>query len=489
MNRKIGPGDFDDQDLNSLLGHARNLEGKKLSDIAAQIGRADLTRLEGKGAAGQLLQCWFGLDANDNRDEPDLSVRDGAGATVQVEIKVVPLTARKRAGVRVKERCKVTNIDYFQLLTESWEASRAKHKLNAILFIFYDYAGKQDWQSSTVRKVLLWKLASSTSREIIRSDWQRTWRAVDGGLAHLISERHGAILGTSTAGAGRDARLVKQPKSDISAPKRAFSLKPAFLQTTFEAECERRTFESIETITGRKISASFQEDIITQLRSFAGLSLGELAAKTGIKLGASKNAVSNLLRASFGAGTGKSPLREVEELGINVKTVPVRDSNGNPWEAMSFPRTYLGELVEEEWENSEFLARLECLLILPVLSPERATPRLERRLAPPFFWQPTPDEWAGIEREWRNFQREIAEGHANVRFVEKHGRTQRVTKLTPGSKTEFIHMRPHSRDKEDFDETLPGTKAPVIGFWLNQSFVQRILRAELGGLGVHFPKI
>lgn len=477
-----------DQDLKSFLGHARNLEGRSLAEIAKQMGREELLSLPGKGAAGQLLQPWFGIRHDDNRDEPDIVLMDPEHGQIEIEIKAVPLAAKKRAGYRVKERCKVTSIDYQKLLAETWDDSRAKHKLNAVLFIYYDYAGKDRWQSSTVKKTVLWYLAKSSSKSVVQADWMRTWTAVYDGKAHLISEGDAAILGASTAGAGGKDKEVVQPNNpDAPARRRAFSLKPAFLKTTFEAECNPEKFESIVTLTGRTIPANFQDEVLKNLRPFAGLKLSEVAEKLGFELGAGKSAAATLLRRCFGATGTKHRLREIEELGIKIKTVPVRESDGWPYEAMSFPRVVLGELIEEEWVESELLAQLECLLILPILAPDRDTPKAERRLAPPFFWQPSVQEWEGIESEWSLFQTEVKKGKADATIAHDGGKTVRTTGLTPGRKTEFIHMRPHSRNGSDFDRSLIGTNAPVLCFWINQSFMQRVLRRELGKLGVHFP--
>lgn len=479
MERKVGAFEFDDQDLNSILRHARILEGRTLAKIAEEAGSGNLTELKGKGAAGQLLQGWFAIDPNDNRDEPDLpSVRCEDGS-LDVEIKAVPLKRRKRAGTRVKERCKVTNIDYFDLLSQTWETSRARHKLTGVIFVFYDYAGSATWQQSVVRKIIFWRLETSSNSGIIKADWQRTWNAVEAGRAHLISERDAAILGTSTAGAGRDSRDVQQPKSPELARKRAFSLKPAFLQTTFEAEFRPALYRSIVTITGRNIPPDFQKTVIEGLNPYVGLTLDQLAARTGLTLSTGKNGVARLIRKILGDDLGGGRLREIEELGIRAKTVPVREEDLWPLEAMSFPRCYLGDLVDEEWENSELLSDIECLLVIPVLARNRETPKGDRRIAKPFFWAPDPDEWVGIADEWNRYRTQVMKGLARSRAVKRGNRTVRSTRLLPATQTQYIHMRPHSADGTNFDETLPDTKAPVLCFWINQKFMQRVLRREL----------
>ena len=51
-------------------------------------------------------------------------------------------------------------------------------------------------------------------------------------------------------------------------------------------------------------------------------------------------------------------------------------------------------------------------------------------------------------------------------------------RLTPASETVAIHVRPHARNASDTDDA-PGV-GPLVkkSFWLNQPFVQSILRGE-----------
>lgn len=466
MQQAVGKVTFDDQDFISILAHARKLEGQRLVEVAETMRRINLIELKGKGAAGQLLHTWFGLDQNDSRAEADLpSVKFPDNQICGVEIKAVPLMVKKR-GLGIKERCKVTSIDYEKLLDETWAMSRARHKLLSVVFIFYRYAGSSNWPTSQVEKVLHWTIEATPSRETIRLDWQRTWDYVNEGRAHEISGSHGVILETSTAGVKRN---VSQPRNpSVLARKRAFSLKPAFLQTAYEYSVAPARFESIATLRGKDL----QTEVLRGFKPLVGQTLGVIADSLKISRKQTKQAAALLVRRTLGVLNDKKRLLELESAGIKSKTIPVRESDLRPCEAMSFPAMRLTEFVEEEWEDSEFRAHLDCLLLIPTLVDHCDQELWSRRLGQPFFWSPSEEEEAGIIAEWEMFKQQVSEGKA---AYERVGRA-RVTGLTQYSETKFIHMRPKGRDGTDDDVDPHGNPAPKLCFWLNPSFVQKLLR-------------
>jgi hypothetical protein len=74
------------------------------------------------------------------------------------------------------------------------------------------------------------------------------------------------------------------------------------------------------------------------------------------------------------------------------------------------------------------------------------------------------------------FQSEVREGKAAYR----RENNRRVSNLTPGSKTNYIHLRPKSADGSVDDVDPKGNKTQKLCFWLNQSFVQRLLQERSG---------
>jgi DNA mismatch repair protein MutH len=119
-------------------------------------------------------------------------------------------------------------------------------------------------------------------------------------------------------------------------------------------------------------------------------------------------------------------------------------------------------LIEEEWEDSDLLSRIEHMLFVPVRGLTRSTPLDGCTIGAPVYWEPTADQLATIEREWRTYRDLIRSGRADD--------------LPKESQTTAIHVRPHGRDSTDRDEA-PGTDTQIRkSFWLNKRFVQEILR-------------
>jgi DNA mismatch repair protein MutH len=477
MRVSVGQFTFDNEVVSDVMLHANRMEGKTLRELSSIMSRPDLLKREGKGAAGQLIQRWFGIEPDDTRAEPDLpNVVHDLGEVLGVEIKAVSLRPLKRkGGLAVKERSSVGMIDYSSLLKQQWLGSHARNKLCSVLFVFYEYAGKKQWADSTVRRVLNWRIGGTTE-DIMRVDWQAVWQMVNEGRAHELSESLSKLLSATTKGPGGRGSEVSQPKSNIMARRRAFALKPAFLRTQWGILKNPSAYKSIETLTGKHIDGDLQSTIIGSLSPFVGKPLGVVAKKLGIEISKGKSAASLILRRALGINNDKIHLLELEEAGVNIKTVPVTEKSLMPLESMSFPAMNLQEFAEEDWEDSEFLSHIECLLILPVFAKNKKQPKTERILRQPFFWTPTPDDWEGIEKEWRMFQKAVKEGHAKVRFVTKNGKTKRTNDLPQGAETHFIHTRPHSRNAKDFDVDPLGNKASRLSFWFNSRYIQEVLR-------------
>jgi DNA mismatch repair protein MutH len=137
-----------------------------------------------------------------------------------------------------------------------------------------------------------------------------------------------------------------------------------------------------------------------------------------------------------------------------------------PYEHTSFPAFRYKALLEEEWDDSDLLARVEYMLFIPIQGISKDTPQGACTFGRPAFWRATSEQLDLIRREWELFRIEIRDHKANH--------------LTTAAWTVAIHVRPHARNSKDTDEA-PGL-GPVVkkSFWLNKAFVQEILRAQQG---------
>jgi DNA mismatch repair endonuclease MutH len=234
----------------------------------------------------------------------------------------------------------------------------------------------------------------------------------------------------------------------------------------------RREERSLVETLGLREGDPFESKVLDRLGKYRFRELGEIASQLKVQLGRGKSAAAILVRRAVGILDDESKIREFEQRGIRIKTVPI-SPQGQPWEAMSFPKFTHLEVIHEEWEDTDLLSHLTRLLIVPLIRETRRTPRERQKWGNAFFWSPSARELEGIHAEWEDYVRRIARGEAD--------------RLPGYSATKFIHVRPHARDGSDVEE------APVIGmvrkqsFWLNPGYVARIVQGHGGVAGLASP--
>jgi DNA mismatch repair protein MutH len=155
------------------------------------------------------------------------------------------------------------------------------------------------------------------------------------------------------------------------------------------------------------------------------------------------------------------PRADLADAGVDLRVVQVDDLL-RPYEALSFPAFRYQELIREDWEDSELLSQLDRFMFVPIVGPRGLGAVGSCVIQRPIRWAPTEDELSAMSREWTMFRDEIEAGKAR--------------RLTPASRTRYLHVRPKGRNALDTDP------APHVGpvvkkcFWLNRDFVGRILR-------------
>ena len=451
--------------VQEIIEFSSSLKGKALRDVLPASGALREGAPSDKGAVGQLVERAFGLPRS-SEQRPDFRA---AG----VELKVVPLKRTKRE-VRAKERTNVSMIDYFALPRETWTTAKVRNKLQHVLFVFYFHVDAASPMDAVIEEVVLWSPDESLAPQLER-DWTVVRDKVAAGMAHEISESDGRVLGAATKGAG-GGKLVDQPhNSQARAKPRAWALKPALTSWIYQNErAEKRESEvSLEYLLKVRKGADFEATVLRRLVSYSGRSLASIAGELGISIGRAKSSAALLVRHAIGVTNDRVRIREFEQRGIEIKTVPVSEA-GRPWEAMSFPKFNHMQVIHEEWEHSDLLSRLSRLLIVPLVRPARDTPKEESLWGIPFFWSPNYEQLRGIESEWRDYVSRIARGQSN--------------QLPGYSATRFIHVRPHGRDKTD-TEPAPMLEPQVKkSFWLNPGFMAQVIVANGGLLRIREPR-
>lgn len=433
-----------------ILRMAQGLPGSRLGDLTGGAF-TDLGAVHGKAEVGHAVEAYFGIPKN-SRAEADFP---GAG----IELKAVPLM-RSGSTLRAKERTFVSRIDYMAIVEETWETAKVRDKLE-ILFVFYEHLRDRPKAAFPIRAIDLF-VPDERHDAILRADWERVQMKVRHGLAHLLSESDGRVLTPSTKSATGSDR-TKQPFDDEPAKPRAFALKPAFTSERYRLATSRTPTESLIVNLGMKRVETFEDRVLARFRPYVGRTLREIGQGLRVPASSAKSYAASVVRRIAGARNARSRIAEFEEMGLTLRMTRV-NPDLRPYEALSFPAFRYRELLEETWEDSDLLSRVESMLLVPIHGATKATPPDRCSLGNPVFWRPSPEDLELIRREWELFRIEIRDGRADH--------------LTPASETVAIHVRPHARDSRDTDDA-PGI-GPVVkkSFWLDQPFVQSILRGE-----------
>lgn len=453
MTAEHGPWalDYRTATREEILARAALMTGKTLGELAGAGTASIVSSAHTKSAAGAIVEAWFGIPPN------PIAAADFPGAGI--ELKTVPLSG-SGTGQTVKERTVLAMVDYDTLPTETWETAAVRHKLDQILLVYYEWAAGVDIHDFRVVLVTLW---SPDERQLafMELDWLAVKRKVVNGEAHLISEGDGLILGAATK--GDNATTVRsQPFSPEPAKQRAWALKQSFTRTLYLELRTNVDFETLSETLRVQRAAVFEDAIKQHYQRFVGRTVGEVAAELGVAPGG-KQYAARVVRAALGQRHPEKGVREFAELGIEVKIVRT-NAAGMPYESMSFPAFRYRELIEEEWEDSDLLARLKRLLILPMVGPKGQAATDGCVLREAFFWSPDAEQLAGIRAEWEMYRDLIRDGHA--------------ANLPTGKHTHYIHVRPKAANSQDTDD------APVVGpvvkksFWLGRLGLSQVLMGE-----------
>ena len=452
-----------------LLERAQELKGKNIFHLLNGI-----IQDQGKGAIGNIIEReGFGV-ANNNDAQPDFP-------HLGIELKVLPLKKISNGKFSVKERTKICSINYQEIVKETWSHSHARNKLKKILFIFYEY-NSTDFLKSTILDHFLFELENN-DEPLICSDWMRTQERVKEGYAHELSESENVVLAASRSGAGKleEHKWPKQPNTKFAerARQRAFSLKPSYTRTIWHELRTKRQLDRISEKHPYSDIAGLDTIITRELNAWTGKKLSEFIEIKGTEMSKSKNAAASILRTALGYRKGTGSLREIEQLGLMVKTTPCRKSDLYPFESMSFPYQPLAEIaLEKRFDESDFYTYLQGFIFIPLIREDRndMTPS-KITFGKSFIWRPSKIDLLAIQKEWEKVHQIITDG-VIVERIPWNNRKGYITtnNLLKESESEYIHIRPHGKDSDDIDKSIPGLNISKQCFWLNKKLLQRLVK-------------
>lgn len=220
------------------------------------------------------------------------------------------------------------------------------------------------------------------------------------------------------------------------------------------------------TYINMKAEPKSESELLTRATEIAGLTFQELADEAGISVPADlrrdKGWVGQLLEWHLGATAGSKPQQDFEQLGIELKTIPI-GYNGKPLETTFVCVAPLVGVQGLTWRQSHVRNKLSRVLWIPVEG-EREIPIAERRVGSPLIWSPSIEEEQQLQADWEELMELIVLGQID-KITARHG--------------EVLQLRPKAANSRALTEAY-GASGKLIktlprGFYLRTQFTARIL--------------
>ena len=142
--------------------------------------------------------------------------------------------------------------------------------------------------------------------------------------------------------------------------------------------------------------------LLARAAELEGRTLGELAASVSLSLAGgtlrTEGKAGAVVERVLGATGGSAAVCDFPELGVELKTIPVRE-DGQPRESTFVSAFSLAFADRAEWSSSWVRRKLACVLWVPVLTPEGLA-LAERRIGRPLLWRPTPAQEAVLAADF-----------------------------------------------------------------------------------------
>ena len=439
FNEYYSPEKYDPYSISSIFDYARSLKGQTLVDKC----HSDINekKYKGKGNFGQYLEkFYFGFNPNNN-PEPDFSF-------VGMELKTGAIIETSK-GFRAKERLAIGKVSFREIVNESFETSHFWKKLRIPLLVFHVYKKGEDPRNYIVSNVNIVKFTNAEIAQI-RDDWNLVKNKVINGNAHEISGGDTLFLEAATTG-GKNQKYVYQPYSDQLAHPRRFALKPAFVTTLLKKESYLTEEEIVPPIVEKTISP--QTFLINKLKEYKNISLDETISMLNIEKSTQKNFISKVSKKLV----EKILLDEYSEnifesLELIHKTCRV--FNGKLKENISFPYMKYDELVQQEWEESDFHRIIESKFMF-------------------VFWENINDEFYLKKiRFWNAPPKDVLEAKRIWEITKQLILDEQADNLPKTKDSYFVHVRPHGRDSNDKYPTHYGAHVKKQSFWIHKKYIE-----------------
>lgn len=469
---------YDKYDPVSIEQYAKRLLKKSLRQYFSELGQDVKSRFEGKGRLGQFVEEEFFQYKVNSESQPDF-VEAG------VELKTTPMKsiAIKKSKEKKwvpKERLVLNIINYMEEgMVDVFEKSSFWKKNKLILLMFYLYEDDKEWLDFIFHIIRLWSFPEN-DLAIIKEDWRIIHEKILEGRAHEITEGDTRYLAACTKGSTAEKSYREQPYSDIPAKQRAYSLKPCYIKTIIEmslseqysgdalsglaadpaASYGQTQYESFFENKSYNHHKTFEDNIQEKLGTYYGRTESEIFQQLGIPTTSAKNKYAILMKKML--GITKDKIEEFEKAGIQTKTINL-EASGSLKESMSFKNINYKEIINEEWEDSDWYEILSHKFLFLVFQKKEDGSGSIFRTA--FFWNMPSNDLKIAKEYWE---------HTKQRIIEDD-----FSHFIKASDKKICHVRPHGKDSHDLVETATGRMEKKYSYWLNREYILGIVNSYL----------
>lgn len=462
---------YNPNDKDSIIEFAKLLIGKSVStEYQDDILKLNLSEKD-KGQLGKVIEeLYFQYKPNSN------SSADFKEAGL--ELKSSGLKQLKNNEFRAKERLVLNIINYLEIVKDDFEKDFITGKNAHLLLIFYLYQKGTSQLNSIIKLVGDWKYPEM-DLEIIKKDWELIKGKVVAGKAHELSEGDTFYLGACTKGA-KGGNFRKQPNSEFEAKQRAFSLKQGYLNHIIASIANEKQEVYGKLITSIEVAKkkTIEEIAIEKFKDLIGKTDTEIVEF--FKLGNINPKIKNyyskisnkILKSIFDVPKNRKIeeyVEEFEKAEIIIKTVRLKENN-LPKEDISFPTFKYEELVEEEWDESNFKEILEhkfLFVFFQFVGSELVLRKVK-------FWNMPFQDIEKAKEVWLKTKEIVSNGD----IVKEIKLEKRYTNFPNKKFNSVSHVRPHAKNAHD---TFPLPKQDKLTkleaytkqcFWLNNTYVR-----------------
>ena len=463
--------EYDITSAQSIVDYGMRLLGHSLREL-----HPDAKIFNGKGGLGTSVEYYHYDYEPNSESRPDFSE---AG----LELKCTPLKLLVDNSMGSKERLVLNIINFIEEADKTIETSSFWNKNKFLLLMFYLHESGVDPVDMFFKLIRTWTFPEEDLK-IIRDDWNIIHSMILDGKADELTEGLTFYLAACMKGSKAGKELREQPFSDKLAQQRAYSLKSGYINRIILASYlddnlrqqlnisskrmlglqKKYSAENVvKSVKAYKQGETFEGLIERKMKPYYGKTVAQIIKKLKVELNpASKDFAYHVCRGILGVKTKK--IQEFENAGVSLKTIALEANRDYIVESMSFPYIRFVDIVNQDWEDSDWYNLLSSRFFFVVFRKSTDDVKHNMTLEKVFFWNMPRTDLNVAEELWNDTKQKVIDGDYE-HFI--------TTKFHP-----ICHVRPHGTKGQTVG-TPQGIRVQPKCFWLNNDYILEIVKTKI----------